>query len=217
VWAVRKIGYLLDEIRLHGENKEVKDEIVRLSKLHGIMTPYTSFLVQEDVRRAEKLGIPMSAAPAARAMGPAMARGGQAMKQAAADQKDAVGKGAVDASQGNAGLQQTDAGVLRERLLYDASNVNRDDAGRQVINFIGAKTFYNDGGRWIDAEYDGKAKPNALKLYSKGYYDFIAANKGVGRFLAQGERVVLCWNGQVYETASDGDPAATQPTTGPTG
>jgi Ca-activated chloride channel family protein len=217
VWAVRKIGYLLDEIRLHGENKEVKDEIVRLSKLHGIMTPYTSFLVQEDVRRAERLGVPMSAAPAARATGPAMARRGVEMKRAAADQDEAVGEGAVDASRGNAGLQQTDAGVLRQRLLYDASNVNRDDAGRQVINFVGAKTFYNDGGRWIDAEYDGKAKPSALKLYSKEYYDFIAANKGVGRFLAQGERVVLCWNGQVYETAPDNGPAATQPTTGPTG
>ncbi|UCE04378.1 MAG: VWA domain-containing protein, partial [bacterium] len=48
LWATRKIGYLMDEIRLHGENKELKDEIVRLSKKYGVMSTYTSFLVQEE-------------------------------------------------------------------------------------------------------------------------------------------------------------------------
>ena len=48
LWATRKVGYLLDEIRLHGENKELKDEVLRLSKEYGIMTPYTSYLVLED-------------------------------------------------------------------------------------------------------------------------------------------------------------------------
>ena len=48
LWARRKIGYLLDEIRLRGENKELKDEVIRLSKEYGIVTPYTSYLVVED-------------------------------------------------------------------------------------------------------------------------------------------------------------------------
>jgi len=48
LWGTRKVGYLLDEIRLHGENKELKDEVLRLSKEYGIMTPYTSYLVLED-------------------------------------------------------------------------------------------------------------------------------------------------------------------------
>lgn len=48
LWAIRKVGYLLDEIRLHGENRELKDEVVELAMAYGIVTPYTSFLVQED-------------------------------------------------------------------------------------------------------------------------------------------------------------------------
>jgi len=48
LWAIRKIGYLLDEIRLRGENRELKDEIVELAMTYGVVTPYTSFLVQED-------------------------------------------------------------------------------------------------------------------------------------------------------------------------
>lgn len=49
LWAVRKAGWLIDQIRLNGESKELKDEVVRLGKTYGIVTPYTSYLVVEDV------------------------------------------------------------------------------------------------------------------------------------------------------------------------
>ena len=48
LWATRKVGYLLDQIRLHGEEQELVDEIIALSKRYGIITPYTSFLIVED-------------------------------------------------------------------------------------------------------------------------------------------------------------------------
>jgi Ca-activated chloride channel family protein len=48
LWATRKIGFLLDQIRLNGEDDELVDEIISLSRTHGIITPYTSFLVLED-------------------------------------------------------------------------------------------------------------------------------------------------------------------------
>ena len=47
LWAQRKIGYLLSQIRLHGVKDELVKEIVTLSSRYGIVTPYTSFLVQE--------------------------------------------------------------------------------------------------------------------------------------------------------------------------
>lgn len=48
LWAQRKVAYLVDEVRLNGENEELVNEIVRLSKKYGIMSPYTSFLVTEE-------------------------------------------------------------------------------------------------------------------------------------------------------------------------
>ena len=52
MWAKRKVGYLLDEIRRNGEQQELVDEVITLSKRFGIMTPYTSFLVVDDVALA---------------------------------------------------------------------------------------------------------------------------------------------------------------------
>ncbi len=48
LWATRKIGFLLNQIRLNGEDQELVDEIVSLSRTYGIITPYTSFLIVED-------------------------------------------------------------------------------------------------------------------------------------------------------------------------
>ena len=48
LWATRKVGFLLDQIRLHGDEQELVDEIVALSRRYGIITPYTSFLIVED-------------------------------------------------------------------------------------------------------------------------------------------------------------------------
>lgn len=48
VWATRKTGYLLDEIRLRGENPELRDSVIQLARRFGIVTPYTSYLVTED-------------------------------------------------------------------------------------------------------------------------------------------------------------------------
>jgi len=53
LWAGRKIAHLLDQIRLYGESDELVDEVIALSQAYGIITPYTSFLVEEGDLSAE--------------------------------------------------------------------------------------------------------------------------------------------------------------------
>ena len=45
VWAGRKIAYLIDQIRAHGESQEMIGEILELSQEYGIQTPYSSWLI----------------------------------------------------------------------------------------------------------------------------------------------------------------------------
>src|SRR3989442_3453637 len=47
LWAARKAGALTREIRLHGQNPEIMNDLKRLALRYGILTEYTSYLVQE--------------------------------------------------------------------------------------------------------------------------------------------------------------------------
>ncbi|MGB7926338.1 MAG: VIT and VWA domain-containing protein, partial [Pyrinomonadaceae bacterium] len=84
LWATRRVGWLMEQIRSNGEQKELRDEIVDLGTRYGIVTPYTSYLALEpgaagadttdatsvtggqprDVRRADKDARPMSSGSA---------------------------------------------------------------------------------------------------------------------------------------------------------
>jgi Ca-activated chloride channel family protein len=62
LWARRKVGYLLEQIRSNGEKKELVDEVIALAKKHGIATPYTSYLVVPDnVARPPVANVPADA------------------------------------------------------------------------------------------------------------------------------------------------------------
>lgn len=48
LWAVRRVGEILDELDLKGKNDELIKELVKISTRHGILTPYTSFMADEN-------------------------------------------------------------------------------------------------------------------------------------------------------------------------
>jgi Ca-activated chloride channel family protein len=73
IWARRKVGVLLDQIRATGESKELVDEVVALAKRYGIATPYTSYLVVPDAPVPVARGGRPTAGPAAP---PALTSGG---------------------------------------------------------------------------------------------------------------------------------------------
>lgn len=60
LWAERKVGYLLDQIRLNGQQTELVDEVTRIGKEFGIVTPFTSHLILEEGMRISGIrGLPL--------------------------------------------------------------------------------------------------------------------------------------------------------------
>jgi Ca-activated chloride channel family protein len=57
LWAMRKVTALLDEIRRAGENPELVQQVISLSRQYRIATPYTSFLVLETEAAYDQYGI----------------------------------------------------------------------------------------------------------------------------------------------------------------
>ncbi len=76
IFVRRKIGHLLDEIRLHGENPELRDEVVRLSLRYGIETPYTSYLVLENKDQYTQYGLNVTKRVAVPGVRPSMGTAG---------------------------------------------------------------------------------------------------------------------------------------------
>jgi len=94
LWAARRIGFLLEQIRLQGDEKELVDEIRNLGVKYGIVTPYTSFLVTEK----EKLTIAAAAPEARDALAARKPTGAGAVKLARANQQFKVQEQASEVS-----------------------------------------------------------------------------------------------------------------------
>ena len=54
LWAVRRVGEILDELDLKGKNDELIKELVELATRHGILTPYTSFMADTSAASPPK-------------------------------------------------------------------------------------------------------------------------------------------------------------------
>jgi Ca-activated chloride channel family protein len=77
LWAKARVDWAVDQMRLNGENKELKDEVIALSKEYMFITPYTSFLAlpKEEAERLNRapaqtpatpmLGVPAAPSPTA--------------------------------------------------------------------------------------------------------------------------------------------------------
>ncbi len=48
IWAMRRVGEIIDLLDLQGKNQELVDELIKLSLKHGIVTPYTAYLADEN-------------------------------------------------------------------------------------------------------------------------------------------------------------------------
>lgn len=190
LWATRKIGSLLNAIRLYGEDPELIDSIVRLSIRYGIITPYTSFLIEEQDIFTQS-GV----------------EDAQNEVSASADQAFAApsGAGAVDAAESAAGLYEAEAPMLAPtaeafRKDEDDGTSPPSESGGQVVQYAGDRTFvWRDGG-WIDTLYNADEMTSTQVVFlSDEYFDLLELDPAIGEYLALGDHVLFVWDGQAYE------------------
>ncbi len=185
LWATRKIGYLMNQIRLHGSDEELIDEIMDLSLRYGVMTPYTSFLVEEDVDVFSEEG----RAEAERSLH-------YAMPEALAP---ASGAGAVENAQAIQGYSMADA----------AAAPVEEAAGR--LKVVGEKTFLADDDVWTDTAYQEDMSTTKIGFGSDEYFDVLNQRPDWGVYFALGEEVIFVADGQAYEVTAGDFPAPDVP------
>ena len=185
LWATRKIGYLLQQIRLHGEDKELIDEIVALSIRYGIVTPYTSFLIEETEIALREAGR-QEIAEALRATAvPAPDSGRAAVERSAEEQKLFIApQVATPAWAPGLGAPVTD------QYGYPIS----------PVKYVGDKTFILYDGVWTDTTFDpDQMTPVPVSFGSDDYFALITARLEWGRYFALGDRVIVVLDGTAYQ------------------
>lgn len=200
LWASRRIGYLLDLIRLNGESKELIDEVTSLAREHGIITPYTSYLIMEDeeirVRNGRLVNDFQTLPPA-----PELRRTNEANYFRI---KDKSGRGSVEVSEEFQSLnsasnyKQTQQGS--DRMVYRDSKGEIKNLSQQVKNVSG-RAFYQQDKFWVDSELQKleTSKVKRIQFNSDEYFALLNKEPATAKFLALGQNIRFYHNNIFYE------------------
>jgi Ca-activated chloride channel family protein len=208
LWATRRVGFLLDEIRLHGESAELRDETTALARQYGIVTPYTAYLIVEDEDRrnvplAQRSMQEMSSDMSARSrVGEAW--GGFKDKKSG---EDSVANAQSQnhfkyADQGGASIASGNKEVFRG--LVAAAPAAKAEAGRleqytQQSKFVNGRAFFQNGKQWMDGNSQNATKRQRVQFNSTGYFDLLREHPETAPWLALGQNVLLTIGDTAYE------------------
>ncbi|MBI3849203.1 MAG: VWA domain-containing protein [Verrucomicrobia bacterium] len=219
LWATRRVGYLLDEIRLHGENSELRDEVTDLARKYGIVTPYTAYLILEDEKQRN---VPLStqSLPQLNTDGVANRLVDEAYRKFNSDKS---GDSAVAASRYGLALKSANAsaealaegriessralGVPPRPLTSSAVAAGPASAAERVVQysqqtqFAGGKNFFQNGNQWLDSlvQKVPNAKKVRIQFNSPEYFELTTKNSKALPWLALGQNVQFVLENTVYE------------------
>jgi len=169
LWAARKAGALSREIRLRGQTKELLDALKQLALRYGILTEYTSYLVQEPnmaVRRGLEERALNAPAPAPR---------------------DQAGSGAVaqasrqDSMRGAVNLEAVVVDGVSARELDD---VRRARSGINPTQRVGGRLFIWRDSTWTDLGHGDSLRVVTVAPYSDAYFALLRAMPDLGQAAA---------------------------------
>ncbi len=191
LWATRKVGYLLDQIRLHGQNQEMIDDVIRLAKQYGIVTPYTSNLIVEEselaaltrnrnatgaagyfLGRGDRSVRHREATESLRSLGYVSGGGNRAAGRPSPAGPTTPGAGAPSTpASGEAAVRLS----LEAKKLADASSsapvlpsAGRDKkSGERLIREVDGQIFYRIAEVWVDRRHAEKDEDEQKKVELK--------------------------------------------------
>lgn len=202
LWATRRIGEIIDELDLNGQNEELVNELVALSTKHGILTPYTSFLADETVRpEITSVDNRMRTQRNLRQLGEASGNLGfeqRAVKQQFRNANNAPAPAASGAL----------GGIAADAIRGGRSEALSREALQQTIRRAGGQTLYKRGKivmtpetASIELEED-KDEIVTIERFSKEYFELIAANTPSDNQILsnqqEDEELLVRLRGQVY-------------------
>ncbi len=228
LWATRRIGDLLNTIRLNGESEELVDSVVSLSTRYGIITPYTSFLIDEDDILSQQGRLEAEAqfqadaatlnesASGAAAVGAAdavgdLSRANAPLAQPTLAPTAAAPSGSVFGGSlggGNAADEADDdmSMELEEEAAEEPTDNGEgfmppapDPAPARFVN-TGDKTFVLQSGIYTDTTFDPDTmEPVEIVFLSDAYFDLLIEIRALAEYFAVADQVIVVYEGTAYQ------------------
>ena len=196
LWASRKLGELTRQVRLNGPDPELVEEIRRTALRYGLLSEYTSYLVEEPLQAVamdQAQGVIRNMAPPP---APPMPERNASMGTGA------TGAAAVQASKA-AGARRA---VASEADLARAEEAmeSRAAAGGHDARVIAGRTFLKREGVWTDAAVDEEMDVVAVKRFSGAYFELLRRLPELKPVVAELETVKVAGARIVVLFADDG-------------
>ncbi|MCA9562840.1 MAG: VWA domain-containing protein, partial [Myxococcales bacterium] len=201
LWATRKIGFLINEIRLNGETTELRDEVRNLGVQYGLVTPYTSYLAVDDSEFQPRpdVAIPIREEP----MG--MRGGWGANSEGAFSGRSASGSAdpAAPAMQFDLDEVSGEEAVESARETRRLAEVERSEGS--AVRFVGGRRFEYSAGAWRSREgADGAARRVSIQFNSDAYYELLSLRPEVVQWVSLGSRVEFPLDDLIIEIDASG-------------
>lgn len=197
LWATRKIGALLNQIRLNGETKELVEAVMQLSIRYGIITPYTSFLIQENspvVEGGGGVGGGISGTAV-----PIMAATPVVLRDAIP--APASGAGAVSTAVAQNSMAEAEKAAAAPTTVVSQPATEAKGTGRanEPIKQVNDRAFVLRNGVWIDTLYTAQMQVIQITFLSDEYFKLLEQHPEIKDYLAIGERVLVVIGSVAYE------------------
>ena len=217
LWATRRVGFLLDEIRLRGENTELKDETSELARKYGIVTPYTAYLIVEDESKRE-VPVALQSMPALREDTAVFGDASRAYQMMNTEKEGLNGVSAARASSqlrsaqtasvsgmggGNVEQFRSFNNVVSDGKSPGEAKAKSDrmEQYTQQQRFVNGRNFFQNNNQWVDTSVQDnqKAKHVRVQFDSPEYFELARKQPQALPWLALGNNVQFVLDGTVYE------------------
>jgi Ca-activated chloride channel homolog len=220
LWATRRIGDLLNTIRLNGESEELVDSVVSLSTRYGIITPYTSFLIEEDDILSQQGRLDAEAqfqadaatlnesASGAAAVTAADAVGDLSRANAPLAVQATAPEPTLGASVGSADFDMDDEVMemeeAAEALLDAGKALPYPEPARARFVDAGGKTFVLQGDVYIDTTFNPDTMETVkVAFLSDAYFDLLLEIPELAESFAVADQVIVVYDGTAYEVTPE--------------
>lgn len=183
LWATRKIGHLLSQVRLNGPDPETIEQIVQLSIRYGVITPYTSYLVTEP-------------APL----------GASAQQEIARQQYDQMQSAPAAPVSGQAAVEKA---ALESSMAQAEVSASSAPSVQITLRNVGSHSFIFKEGKWIDTAYDPDLMQTVdVEFLSEQYVSLVSSNNNLAAVFALGKQVIAVSGDTAYEVFVVGESTA---------